>query len=225
MSSTLTPTARPIDTSCFQMIDKLPMVIKDQFGQIIFCNDLAIHEILNNDPRCDEVMQKLAVSATDLQYHETVLSYVRSSYDKTLRTDMLVKLTKAPLINKVRLKIFDEDINLVVTKRMLLGRENQIVSTFYRLSKHPLTMENNKILISDYFYPVAVPKIQYMCLVYKTLGLTNAQVAKRVYRTESHMRTITQELFKLFDVHDYFTLTRYAQLSGWIDNKIIKEIF
>jgi hypothetical protein len=65
MSSTLTPTARPIDTSCFQMIDKLPMVIKDQFGQIIFCNDLAIHEILNNDPRCDEVMQKLAVSATD----------------------------------------------------------------------------------------------------------------------------------------------------------------
>ncbi|WP_119344942.1 hypothetical protein [Facilibium subflavum] len=202
-----------------------PVAVKDSRHKIVFCNEVSFQTFVKDACNRQALKNALAKADTDEVYHEIISKYIGDIHMDFLKMDLEVQLSKAKSIKQFNMNVLEETFNVVVTKQFMSQESCSYISSFYLLSEKPVSMISRNIMINDYYYPVTLTPIQYACLILKSFGLSNSQVGKKIYRSESTIRSITQKLFELFDVYDYFTLNRYCELSNWFDYKIFTYIF
>ncbi|WP_192484596.1 MULTISPECIES: response regulator transcription factor [Cysteiniphilum] len=112
----------------------------------------------------------------------------------------------------------------IITTRAFIKHAPYIIrGFFFKLSKSPVSWDGKYLTIHNYIKPAKLSLLKFYVLTLKCRGLSNLEIAKRIYRAESTVRNIIQDLHIIFEIYDIITLSRYFDLGHWL-NKLTIEL-
>ncbi len=183
---------------------------KDKLGRLVNINKQYLSYLGVEDEK--ELQGKSEVDIAELKpFHK-----IYSTGEKEAR------LLKGVSIQKELFYFSDKGPESIITTRTYLNLEKvEIRGFFFKIAKTPVTWDGKSLTIWNYFKPVKLSLLKFYVLTLKCRGHNNLEIANRIFRAESTVRNIVQDLYCLFEVYDFVTLTRYYDLGCWLNKLTI----
>ncbi|GGF93341.1 MULTISPECIES: hypothetical protein [Cysteiniphilum] len=119
--------------------------------------------------------------------------------------------------------LFNDGVKPIITTKKYINHNNIYIRGFYfPFEQNATEVSGKKIIINNYLKEVKLSALNFYVLSLKCSGMTNTDIAQRVFRAESTIRNMILDMFCTFGVYDIVTLSRYYFLGEWLNHTSIK---